>query len=322
MPSIMTLRTWPMVSPISAMRCARRSARPAMAERLGAHPFGAGARLARAAAAEDEPGVPGPAVASDERRQLVVAGHHQPVVTGCAAIPRGVRMPSGASSGWRDKLRNPLRNLSAEDVRLGCEGLGGCGSMLPAPPAAGSVSGAYSVLSWMVFLKVARRLTSSSLMPAGSASLSAASNRFCMRRSMIVRSRSRILRMRRLRARRACRMSLGSGAASRALARAARRAVGAGASQPSRLARLEMASRVTLKALPMAAKDGACDTQTARFRPLLGTELGDEAHDDDDFRWALRPILARLHMRNSRTVADIYIRSVALSNRNSLVECG
>ena len=55
----MTLRTWPMVSPTSAMRCERRSARSASGQRLRAHPLGAGPRLAGAAAAEQEPGVPG-----------------------------------------------------------------------------------------------------------------------------------------------------------------------------------------------------------------------------------------------------------------------
>jgi hypothetical protein len=37
---------------------------------------------------------------------------------------------------------------------------------------------------------------------------------------------------------------------------------------------------------------GAFGPQTARVGPLLSTELGDEAHDDEDFRWTLRPLLA------------------------------
>ena len=57
-----------------------------------------------------------------------------------------VRMPSGASSGWRDKLRNALRKLSAEDVRLGCEGLGGCGSMCCSPDGSIGVRGILRVI--------------------------------------------------------------------------------------------------------------------------------------------------------------------------------
>ena len=61
---------------------------------------------------------------------------------------------------------------------------------------------------------------------------------------------------------------------------------------------------------------GAFGPQTARVGPLLGTELGDEAHDDEGFRWAPRRLFGRPHLRNSRTVADVYLRSVALSNSN------
>ena len=49
-----------------------------VAERLGPHPFGAGASLARAAAAEKQPRVPRRAGGGAERRHLIVACPRQP----------------------------------------------------------------------------------------------------------------------------------------------------------------------------------------------------------------------------------------------------
>ena len=71
-PSIITRRTSPIVSPTSAMRLrSDRHDRAQWPERLGAHPFGAGARLAGPASAEDQPHPPRLARIGRRRRQLV-----------------------------------------------------------------------------------------------------------------------------------------------------------------------------------------------------------------------------------------------------------
>ena len=57
-----------------------RARRNRIADRLGAHPFGSGARLARAAPAQQQPCLPGLAGGSGERRELIGAGPHRPVV--------------------------------------------------------------------------------------------------------------------------------------------------------------------------------------------------------------------------------------------------
>ena len=57
-PCTITSRTSASVSPTSAMRSTGAAAKPAAAERQRPHPFGAGARLARAAPAEHQPGRP------------------------------------------------------------------------------------------------------------------------------------------------------------------------------------------------------------------------------------------------------------------------
>ena len=48
-------------------------------QRLRTHPFGARARLAGAAAAEQEPGVPGLAAGGEDGRQLIMARRQQPI---------------------------------------------------------------------------------------------------------------------------------------------------------------------------------------------------------------------------------------------------
>ena len=63
-----------------------------LADRLGAHPFGAGPRLARAASPEDEPRVPAPAALGDHGGELVVAGGDRPFVVDDAAKPLGGEM--------------------------------------------------------------------------------------------------------------------------------------------------------------------------------------------------------------------------------------
>ena len=62
----MTLRTWPMVSPTSAMRVRAPLGQIGSGQRLRTHPLGAGPRLAGAAAAEQEPGVPGLAAGGED----------------------------------------------------------------------------------------------------------------------------------------------------------------------------------------------------------------------------------------------------------------
>ena len=58
----------------------RRARRNRIADCLGAHPFGSGARLARAAAPQQQPRLPGLAAGSGERRELIGAGPQLPVV--------------------------------------------------------------------------------------------------------------------------------------------------------------------------------------------------------------------------------------------------
>ena len=99
-------------------------------ERLRAHPFGAGARLAGAAAAEHEPGVPGLAAWPSARARAGRRGRRSASRGRCASHSSRVMCAAtaAAASGWRDKLLKALRNLSAEGVRLGCAGFGACGS--------------------------------------------------------------------------------------------------------------------------------------------------------------------------------------------------
>ena len=62
--------------------------RAAFIARKRAHPFGAGARLAGAAAAEHQPGGPVAAALAHVRRQLVVARPQLEIVTQPAKLPR------------------------------------------------------------------------------------------------------------------------------------------------------------------------------------------------------------------------------------------
>jgi len=83
-----------MVSPTSAMRCERRSAMGSVSVAC-AHPFGAGPGLAGAAAAEQEPGVPGLALGRHDRGELVVAAAGEPVVDDAVELAAGADDPLG-----------------------------------------------------------------------------------------------------------------------------------------------------------------------------------------------------------------------------------
>jgi hypothetical protein len=70
----------------------QRDTRLGVAQRQAAHPFGAGPRFARAAAAEDEPGGPGPAVVAELWRLLMMVREEAEVVEQSApSIRRNLR---------------------------------------------------------------------------------------------------------------------------------------------------------------------------------------------------------------------------------------
>src|SRR6185436_189984 len=282
MPSIMTLRTWPMVAPMSAMRWARRSARPAMAS-AWARTHSAPVRVL------PEPRPPRISQVCQERPLRATSGGSwsSRATTSQSHWMRcnssRVRMPSGASSGWRDKLCNPLRNLSAEDVRLGCEGLGGCGSMCCSPGGWLGVRGVLRVVldglleggealdlvlahaCWVrVLVRGVQSLLHASLHdlevevedPEDAAAESAS------RLQDVVGQRGGVAR---------------SGASREARGRCGHvPAVAFGAFGDGVAGDVE--------GLADGREGGTFDTQTARLRPLLSTELGDEAQDSGGFR--------------------------------------
>ena len=112
-PSIITSRTSAPVSPMRAMRPAGAPRAWLEAERQRAHPFGAGARLAGAAPAEQQPGPPGRI-----GRQLVGPGEERPPFGERAQALGRQRLKQAGERPLRRGSSNAFRNISAQGFHV------------------------------------------------------------------------------------------------------------------------------------------------------------------------------------------------------------